>query len=437
MSVNSSEIAEDSSEEREQSSKDDEPVSSSANRELIEEYDEDRMRNILIRWFSRDFNYRLNFPEAFNLVPAHQSANRIWRQPMDYEEVAYRLLGQRDNVEPNVLPAAIIRCYSEIVESASKKFADLQQQLDDNEHHIKVLDKARENGKPPNFLILKTPEVRLFPDESTAALQQSFRKILDRAAQEMLECTLKERHLLRAKLCREAEQLIEDVEKEAMTKWMEAQGDEWNGWDHLYPVTAEVKQGEALVRVKVPLSSNVFRIALKECRSKVSTLIETKRIERTQEAANRKRERKLRTAALAKASALPRQEAEQSIQRRMQDMMKPLITEVRELKEQLQGNRSAPREADAGGAATKSAQKSRSQNTQRNLADTDRDAASEAREGKRKRRKRSGEAMARDDPAPALPSAIESEDRARKSGIKGNGKQGKRRSKGSAKEDHE
>ena len=323
------------------------------------------------------------------------------------------------------------------MESASKIFADLQQQLDDNEHHIKVLDKAREHGKPPNFLIPKTPEVRLFPDESTKALQQSFRKILDRAAQEMLECTLKERHLLRAKLCREAEQLIEDVEKEAMTKWMEAHGDEWNGWDHLYPVTAEVQQGEALVRVRVPLSSNVFRIALKECRSKVSTLMETKRIERTQEAANRKKERKLRNTALAKASALPRQEAEQSIQRRMQDMIQPLITEVRELKEQLQGNRSAPREADAGGAATKSAHKSRSQNTQRNLAETDREAASEAREGKRKRRKGSAEAMVRDDPAPAPPSAIESEDPARKSGIRGNGKQRKRRSKGSAEKDRQ
>ena len=167
MSLNSSEIVEDSSEEREQPSKDDGPVSSSANRELIDEYDEDRMRDILRRWFSRDFAYRFNFPEAFNLVPAHQSANIIWRRPMDYEEVAYRLLGQRDNVEPNVLPDAIIRLFSEIVESASKKFADLQQQLDDNEHHIKVLDKAREHGKPPNFLILKTPEVRLFPDEST------------------------------------------------------------------------------------------------------------------------------------------------------------------------------------------------------------------------------------------------------------------------------
>jgi hypothetical protein len=165
--------------------------------------------------------------------------------------------------------------------------------------------------------------------------------------------------------------------------------------------------------------------------------METKRIERTQEAANRKKERKLRNTALAKASALPRQEAEQSIQRRMQDMIQPLITEVRELKEQLQGNRSAPREADAGGAATKSAHKSRSQNTQRNLAETDREAASEAREGKSKRRKGSAEAMVRDDPAPAPPSAIESEDPARKSGIRGNGKQRKRRSKGSAEKDRQ
>ena len=208
------------------------------------------------------------------------------------------------------------------------------------------------------------------------------------------------------------------------TKWMEAQGDEWNGWDHLYPVTAEVKRGEEFIRVKVPLSSNVFRIALKQCRSNVSTLIETRRIEKTQETANRKKERELRNAALAKASALPRQEADKSIQRRVQEMMQPLIAEVRELKDQLQGNRSAPREADAGGAAAKSAKKSRNQNTQCESAETGRNAASDARAGKRKRRKRSAEAMTRDDSAPAPPSEIESEDQERKSGIRGNGKQG-------------
>ena len=141
--------------------------------------------------------------------------------------------------------------------------------------------------------------------------------------------------------------------------------------------------------------------------------------------------------ALAKASALPRQEADKSIQRRVQEMMQPLIAEVRELKDQLQGNRSAPREADAGGAAAKSAKKSRNQNTQCESAETGRNAASEARAGKRKRRKRSAEAMTRDDSAPAPPSEIESEDQERKSGIRGNGKQGKRRSNGPTKKDQD
>jgi hypothetical protein len=314
--------------------------------------------------------------------------------PMDYEEVAYRLLGTKDNVEPNLLPEPIIQFYSEIVEYATNKFAVLQQQLDDNEHHIKVLHHARENGKPPNFLKMQAPEVRLLPAESVSVLQKSFREILDKAALDMLTCTLKERHVLRAKLCREAEQLIEEVKKVAMTKWMEAQG---NGWDHLYPVTAEVNRGDSLVRLKVPLSSNVFRIALKECRAKVSTLMETKRLEKTQEAAQRRKESRLRRQALNEASALPRQEAEKSIQRQVQDMIRPLFAEVQELKEQLQGNRSAPARMDAGGASTKSTQKSREQSTTHNSTKADQDAASDARGGKKKRRRRSAGSRKRED----------------------------------------
>ena len=67
---------------------------------------------------------------------------------------------------------------------------------------------------------------------------------------------------MRAKLCHQAEKLIEDVKLEAMTKWIEAQGDEWNGWDHLYPVSAEVTQEDQLVHLRVPLSSSAFQIAL-------------------------------------------------------------------------------------------------------------------------------------------------------------------------------
>jgi hypothetical protein len=73
------------------------------------------------------------------------------------------------------LPAAIIRCHSEIVDYANKKFADLQERLDDNEHHICILERAKENGKTPNFLMLKQQEVRLFPEKSASSLQKSYR----------------------------------------------------------------------------------------------------------------------------------------------------------------------------------------------------------------------------------------------------------------------
>lgn len=122
-------------------------------------------------------------------------------------------------------------------------------------------------------------------------------------------------------------------------------------------------------------------------------------------------------------------------------------------------------EADAGGADAKSAKKSRKHFPARNLAEAEQDAASEARAGKKKRRRRSVEARGRDDqipaeadqvaasdsrggkkmwrrrsvearerndPAPAPSSAAESGDCPRKTGSKGSGKQGGRRSKSAA-----
>ena len=71
----------------------------------MDEYDETRMKKILLRWYTVEFKHRLIFPETFNAVPAHQSANRIWRLPMEYEELARWLLGETHNDGPNVLPA--------------------------------------------------------------------------------------------------------------------------------------------------------------------------------------------------------------------------------------------------------------------------------------------------------------------------------------------
>jgi hypothetical protein len=110
IGTESSDVIADSCEEREEAQNGG-ATSASANSELIEEYDEERMLDIQKRWYSIDFEHKFNFPECFVTVPAHHSANRIWMSPMDYEEVAYRLLGTKDNVEPNLLPEPIIQFY--------------------------------------------------------------------------------------------------------------------------------------------------------------------------------------------------------------------------------------------------------------------------------------------------------------------------------------
>ena len=185
--------------------------------------------------------------------------------------------------------------------------------------------------------------------------------------------------------------------------------------------------------------------------------METKRLEKAEAMKRLRKEQKLRRVSLAQVSALPRPEAEMSIQRQMQDMMKPLIAELGSIKEQLQknsdpprtdrtdqliasrkeverGNRSAPRAADAGGAATKSANRSRTE-TNQDASDVEQEASS-AQPGKRKRRRRP-EAKATAD-APTPPSAAESGDRASDPGPMKHGKPGKRRRrKGTAEKDQE
>ena len=386
MNSQSSENFEDSSEERVQSITNGEERFS-ADRELIETYDEQRRKSIFQRWYNVDFKGKFSFPEPFNTVPIHHLPDRIWIRPMDYDEVARRLLGESENDGPSQLPAEIIRYFADIVEFSSGKFADLQTRIDDNEHHIQVLERAKECSKAPHFLTLNTPKVRLFPEDSVAKLQQKFQKILDEASLRMLNDTIMERHLLRAKLCQEAESLLLEVQKEAITRWMDAQG-QWNAWDHLYRVTAEVQQGENLIRVAIPISANVFRIAMRQCKCKVSALLDSRRTERAEEAKSRNREKQLRLQALAQASALPRQEAELSIQRRIEDAVQPLLAKINVIEERLQGKGSAPRNADIHGAATRSENESRMRPPDTNQDTSKETEAVSETQGRRKKRRK-------------------------------------------------
>jgi hypothetical protein len=389
--------------------------SSSVNCEIMEEYDEERMKQIVMRFYNVDFEKRLNFPATFEARPSHFEGNRIWTGPMDYNEVGDRLSGQKANDGIDKLPAEILQYYSEIVEFASNKFADIQQQLDDNEHHIGVLLKAKANQKLPHFLQMNAPEVRLFPEESIKNLQRKFREILDVASRDMLQCTLSERYLLRAKLFREAEKRVEEVETEALTKWMEAQDDGWNGWDNIYKVMIRVRRDGENVTAPIPLSATVFRFAMKDCRGKISKLLEDRRLTKATARKRRKEEEKQRQTALASASALPRQEAEKSIEQRIIDLIEPLAAKVNKLQQRVEGNTTAPGTADASGAATKSANLHHAAEMDRNSVDDEQEAASDSQRRKKKQRNRSSKGRI-DSSAPPEPAR---QDRANEAGHNG------------------
>ena len=83
-----------------------------------------------------------------------------------------------------------------------------------------------------------------------------------------------------------------------MTKWMDSQGTTWNQWDHLYKVKANAKVDGQLKRIDIPLSSCVFRTAMKKCSTKVSTQLEDSRQSKIQEDAKKRKEDKARQAAV-------------------------------------------------------------------------------------------------------------------------------------------
>lgn len=322
-------------------------------------YGSQRVNDALKRWYHVNLQFNFKFPENFNDVPATSANESLWLQPMDYGEAAQRLLGLKENTGQDQLPPAVINYYTEIVEFASNKFADLQRNLIYNDHHLEVLKKSKDNGKLPNFLKLNPVKVRFFSEEETTSLTQKYQQALDEAAAKMLDYTLAERESLGAKLCSEAEKLNEEVETEAMTKWMESQGTNWNRWDHLYKVTAYIKIGEELRRIRVPLSTCVFRTAMKRCRTKVSTQLEENRQNKIQEEAKKRKEEKARRAAVNEATSLPRQAAEKRIQETMDEKLQPIMDRIRSMEEQLQKNETAPPAADQDGAAAKSATKKR------------------------------------------------------------------------------
>jgi hypothetical protein len=115
-----------------------------------------------------------------------------------------------------------------------------------------------------------------------------------------------------AKLRREAETVMVDIRQAAMQKCMDAQlvGTQinYNRWDYVFPVF----DGR---RNPVPLSSVIFRTALKECQAKVNRILEPEMQTKKEQHDARRRENETRKEVLRKASSIPHQDAEISVAR--------------------------------------------------------------------------------------------------------------------------
>lgn len=337
----------------------------------------ERARRAFTRVFHIDINFLLPFPENFQLVPPAETANQIWARPLDFREVEGRFLSERDNVGPAEIPESVLRCFSKMVDFARNKIANIQQRYNDNEHHIKVLSTAKAKGNIPRFLQLEVPKIRFFEDDVRIGIQHKLGQHLDETSLKMLESILDERLKLRVKFIQEAEQLPNELSEGAADIWMEFQ-ETWNGWDNLYPVKAILKnnEGNDVTRL-IPLSTIVFRSAILMCRSQVSTQGEVERLKRAEASRNRREEQKLRREALAQVSALPREEAESSIEKRVLDILQanlqPISSRLLKVEEMV-----------PSALASTGASRERGANTSKRSRESESDPTNEQREMKEK-----------------------------------------------------
>jgi hypothetical protein len=296
-----------------------------------------QMEHIIHKWYYVKEDFEHDFPDQFRVVPAANASDRLWREGMDVKDVVGRLLEKIENTSHDNLIQPIMVYFNDVVETATKKFADLRRRLQLNKHHLEVLRKMKSNGKIPRYLKLETPRIKaeLFSDEVTAELTTKYQTTLKQASEDLLDHTIEARLNLDAKLRQEADQILEDVRTYDMQKWMEAQHvgaleANYNRWDHVFPVYA-VRDD---TKISVPLSAVIFRTAMKECQAKVSRVLEQDLQERTERAQARRRENEKRKEVLRTASSIPHQEATSSLVKQMEKLIAPLKEEIRQLKEQ-------------------------------------------------------------------------------------------------------
>lgn len=309
-----------------------------------------QMQEILHRWYNIDKDFLFDFPEHFMEVPAMESSSMYWTKPMSSKEVIERLRGEKANeAEGDHLIQPIMAYYKDVVSSTQKLLAEHKKKFNSNLHHWNVLLSSRASKKVPKFLMMDAPVLKpeLFPDGDISNLKTEFRSILDKAAELMVEATIQEREKIDARLRREAVELLGVVRESAMKKWMDAQRSidcTFNRWDLIFPV--EMWNSTTSSRQAIPISSVIFRTAMKACQSNICRERETELQQKSDAQNALQREKDKRRQAQSKASSLPPREAEKSLDKRMEEKLAPMRDDLREIKAMLQSNVQALERAD-------------------------------------------------------------------------------------------
>lgn len=329
-------------------------------REEITEVDINRRLSTIIQnWYDVEISSKLNFPEYFEEVPATQRASRLWRTPMSAQEVLKRLLGEVDDVGPNQIPSKVSEYFSELVGFTSKRFSDWMIEFESNDEHLKKLEVLKIHNQVPLFLRnMKIPKLNseIFRDAMAQKLQSAFGNCISAAQSSMRDLMIEERKSFRRTLLDEADRLSVTVKDEAISKWMSYQGG-WNSWDHICPVTNDTDLVANPIPVK--LSTVVFKAAMDQSNIKVTEIMERWKSGKADISRKRIQDQQKRRQASARATALPLEEAEKSIEQRLHEAVQPLKDQVAELQNQINGD--APMNADTDGAVQRSATEARIQ----------------------------------------------------------------------------
>ena len=120
-------------------------------------------------WFRLSENFIFNFGET--------SSSRIlvepWDTPVSAEEAAERLRDPKSyRNSHHAIPEAMATAFKTAVEKGTTIFSEVMVANIENDHHLEILRKAKEQGEIPPFLAVRLIKMKLLPEDRANALNK-------------------------------------------------------------------------------------------------------------------------------------------------------------------------------------------------------------------------------------------------------------------------